>query len=98
MKIPKKWCIEGCTDLRLYLNSVRKLNPTHVANISGDNLNWCYFLEGLKWNGKDSQSSKLRGYVKITFEEFEKYILNKQTDVPENYKYLTTFLKKLKIK
>lgn len=39
-----------------------------------------------------------KDYTEITFEEFEKYILNKQPDVPENYKYLTIFLKKLKIK
>lgn len=93
MKIPKKWYIKGCVELEEWGRKQKEVNcafsfpynyHTHDYNL----LIWDYseYLEDVV------------GYTEITFEEFEKYILNKQTDVPEDYKYLTTFLKKLKIK
>lgn len=98
MKIPKKWCIK-LKDRKVekivgkWFNDNVEINCTYDAGW----LNW--YLHYPKYlSGTCTNLNPMPGYTEITFEEFEKYILHKQPDVPEDYKYLTTFLKKLKIK
>lgn len=94
MKIPEdRWCIKGCVELEEWGRNNSGVNcafsfPYYYYTFDPNLLLWSY----------SEEEYNVQGYTKITFEEFEKYILNKQTDVPEDYKYLTTFLKKLKIK
>lgn len=100
MKIPKKWCIEGSLNFGKWIKQKEEETGTTIK-ITGTQTNWVYYpiISNLsEWSGALKENQLKLSYTKITFEEFEKYILNKQTDVSEDYKYLTTFLKKLKIK
>jgi hypothetical protein len=98
--ISKKWCIQGSLNFGKWIKQKEQETGT-IIKIAGIQTNWVYYpiISNLsQWSGNLKENQSKLSFTEITFEEFEKYILNKQTDVPEDYKYLTTFLKKLKIK
>lgn len=101
MSIPKNWCIQGSLNLGKWIKE-KEIETCSTIKIAGTQIDWIYFpiKEDLsQWNGfAFSESIEVSKYTLITFEQFEKYILNKQTDVPQDYKYLVKFLKKLGIK
>lgn len=96
MEIPKKWCIK----LKDHYDVINNWGKEYFTPITGwGNLarHNTYLRCNFKTNDCTS-TEDVTGYYEITFEEFEKYILNKQIDVPEDYTYLVKFLKKLGIK
>lgn len=92
-KLPKKWKIRQTKkEICDYFNSI---STHYYEDISGD-----YCLHFPKYSFDRHQSEyfeKWKGYTEITFEQFEKYVLKKQTEVID-YSYLKPMLKKLNIK
>lgn len=93
--VPEKWCVK-----------LDSSNKTSIIRFLRNN-NYSFKLDDVDeffvhfpfiGNNGSCYYSVQQSYTEITFEEFEKYILNKQIDVPEDYTYLVKFLKKLGIK
>ena len=100
--IPKNWCIRGCTQLRDYQQN--ELGGNSNCHLGYED---CYYynrtidLDAKRWNY--SRDILPDGYTEISFEDFEKYILNKDSDFeeviePEDLSYLAEMLKELNIK
>lgn len=76
--LPDKWCIKGCIAFAKWNGEYRE--GQDVTDISGKYLNNYYFLKGdslLKWTYYEGDIPPDR--IEITFEQFEKYVLNKST-------------------
>lgn len=93
--VPDRWCVKLNSRNRLIVLKFLKDNGYHYSVEDEDEFFVHFPFIG---NNGSCYYSVQQSYTEITFEEFEKYILNKQIDVPEDYTYLVKFLKKLGIK
>lgn len=98
MNIPEKWCIrlkDRKTEeiVGKWFNDNIKIDCTYHSGWAG------WFLHYPKYkSGTCTALTPEPGYTEITFKQFEKYILNKETPVEEqSYNYLIPILKKLNI-
>lgn len=98
-RLPEKWCIRGCSELRIFLDNIKNQNVYSKSSISGDNLRWCYFLKTrYLWDGMEDVGNNFKDYTEITFEDFEKYVLNKTPEIKEDMSYLIKVLERCNIK
>lgn len=92
MNIPEKWCVKTEEATREIVERFLHANG-YIAKLHNEDY-YCHF----PFIGKSGSCyyNIQQGYTEITFEQFEKYILNKKTSV-EDYNYLIPILKKLNI-
>lgn len=97
--LPNGWYIKGCKELKVFLEDIHINEVYTKANISGGNPNWGYYLEKpTHWNGWEKNADSFKILKEVTFEEFEKYVLNKPPEVKEDMSHLVEVLKKWNIK
>ena len=92
--LPEKWCIKN-TDLCIF-DKINKIGFNSIY--SGNSINKYYFII----DGKiDCEYHAPEGYTEITFEQFERYVLNKNETIryeidKDDYSYLIKLLKQIK--
>lgn len=93
--LPKKWYIKGCEKLADWAE-----DQGNCVNIFGGYPNRYYWLRNKEdidiWESEDGKPSG--NFIEITFEEFEKYALNKTPEIKEDMSYLIKVLKRCNIK
>jgi hypothetical protein len=89
--LPEKWCIKN-TDLCIF-DKINKIGFNSIY--SGNSINKYYFIIDEKI---DCENHAPEGYIEITFEQFERYVLNKNesTNNKDDYSYLIKLLKQIK--
>lgn len=93
-ELPEKWCIEITKENLEVLNNWRT-HHTLTQNEMGEFLMYPDYPKSYN-DAVGYCVPENPGVVEITFEEFKHFIL-KENLPKENYKYLTTFLRKLNI-
>lgn len=97
--LPNGWYIKGCEELKVFLGDIHNNNVYTKTNISGGNPTWGYYLEkSTCWKGWDGDADLFKTLKEVTFEEFEKYVLNKPPETREDMSYLIKVLKRCNIK
>lgn len=98
-ELPEKWCIKGCDKLDKY----QKVELQGKSNYCLNYIDYYYYnnsidLDLKKW--KYFEKYIPEDYTEITFEQFERYVLNKVESKIEiekdDYSHLVKLLKQIK--
>lgn len=95
-ELPEKWCVKAETKEEAdIIQSFKGISENHDASST------CFYQHYPPFQLNCVASYEIYpSYTEITFEQFKMYVLNSKPKpvIVEDYRYLTSILKKLKIK